>query len=110
MARRRTIDPATFEALGHPIRLRMIEMMAGTDELACTTLEEALPIVKSTISYHIKILYRAGLIDVRRDGRWYHYRLRRQVLGDRVEALMQALASPPRSQGRRASGGDSKAA
>ena len=80
-----------FEALGHPLRLRMVEMMAAVDELACTTLEAELPISKSTISYHVKILSEAGFIDVRRDGRWFNYRLRREELRDRLGQFAQSL-------------------
>lgn len=82
---------ATFEALGHPLRLKMVEMMAATDELACTMLEAALPVAKSTISYHIRILSHAGLVEVRRDGRWFHYRLRREALADRLSDFAAGL-------------------
>lgn len=69
-----------FAALSEPVRIRIIRMIAETDELACTRLDETLPISKSTISYHIKVLHHAGLISVRKDGRYYHYRLKRDVL------------------------------
>ncbi|WP_138421760.1 ArsR/SmtB family transcription factor [Maritimibacter alexandrii] len=88
----RTLD--LFEALGHPLRLRMVEMMAAVDDLACTTLEAELPIAKSTISYHVKILSQAGLIDVRRDGRWFNYRLRRDVLKDQLTDFAASLDQP----------------
>src|SRR5689334_21170447 len=68
-----------FGALSEPLRIRIIRMIVETDELACTRLEQTLPISKSTISYHVKVLYHAGLISVRKDGRYYHYRLKRDV-------------------------------
>ncbi|MEC7765275.1 MAG: metalloregulator ArsR/SmtB family transcription factor [Pseudomonadota bacterium] len=92
-----TTDAATlrvFEALGHPLRLRMVEMMAAVDELACTTLEADLPIAKSTISYHVKILSQAGLVDVRRDGRWFHYHLRREALATVLGEFVTTLKLP----------------
>lgn len=88
----RTLD--LFEALGHPLRLRMVEMMAAVDDLACTTLEAELPIAKSTISYHVKILSQAGLIEVRRDGRWFNYRLRRDVIKDKLTDFAATLDQP----------------
>jgi DNA-binding transcriptional ArsR family regulator len=71
-----------FGALSEPIRIRMLQMMAqkGIDgELPCTTLDEELPIAKSTISYHVQILRRAGLIQMRKVGRNYFYRLQRDA-------------------------------
>lgn len=68
-----------FEALSEPIRMQIVRQIASADELACTTLDETLPVSKSTISYHIKILSHAQLISVRKDGRYYHYRLRGEV-------------------------------
>jgi len=66
-------------------------MIAETDELPCTRLDDALPISKSTISYHIKVLYHAGLISVRKDGRFYHYRLRREAFGTFLPGFLDHL-------------------
>jgi DNA-binding transcriptional ArsR family regulator len=68
-----------FSALGDPVRMQIIRMIANESELACTVLDDTLPISKSTISYHIKVLYRSGLISVRKEGRYYFYKLRRDV-------------------------------
>ena len=89
-------DPTEiFKALGDPIRWNIVRQMAEVDELACSTLEDTLPVWKPTISYHAKILVQAGLVQVRKDGRNYYYTLRRDVL----HALMndiRALAPAPR--------------
>lgn len=69
-----------FDALSQSVRITMIQMISEVDELPCTVLDETLPIAKSTISYHVKILYHAGLVDVRKDGRHYFYSVRREVL------------------------------
>jgi DNA-binding transcriptional ArsR family regulator len=65
--------------------------MLHVPELACTELEQTLPIAKSTISYHIKLLYRARLIDVRRDGRYYHYTPRWDEVNRLVPGLVTLL-------------------
>lgn len=82
MAASVAIPPITdvMKALSDPIRWKIVIMMAATDELACTTLEQTLPVAKSTISYHIKTLVHAHLIHVRKEGRYYFYTLRRDVL------------------------------
>jgi DNA-binding transcriptional ArsR family regulator len=52
-----------------------------------------LPLSKPTISYHIKVLYHAGLIEVRKQGRHYFYRLRRETL-DEVLGELRSQVSP----------------
>ena len=84
-----------FKALGDPIRWSIVQQMAATDELACSTLEETLPISKPSISYHTKILTQAGLISVRKQGRNFYYTLRRDVLRSLVDD-MWSLAPEPR--------------
>jgi DNA-binding transcriptional ArsR family regulator len=78
-----------FKALSDPIRWNIIVQMASVDELACVTLEDTLPVTKPTISYHTKILYQAGLINVRKSGRNYFYSLRREVLHKLLDDLWE---------------------
>ena len=79
---------AIFRVLGDPTRIEILRLLIGGEEVACTTLEAILPISKSTISYHVKALKSIGLIRVRKDGRYYHYTLRR----DRLDAVFPGLA------------------
>jgi ArsR family transcriptional regulator len=45
------------------------------------------PLSQPTISYHVKVLKEAGLLDVEKQGLWCFYRLRRDVLGQVAAAL-----------------------
>ncbi len=85
-----------FDALSEPIRMRIVRQIASADELACTTLDETLPVSKSTISYHVKILSHAHLISVRKDGRYYHYRLRNEVFDHYLPTFLDRLVSTPK--------------
>lgn len=84
---------AIFRALSEPLRMEIIRRMNEVDELPCTVLEEELPISKSTISYHMKQLYNAGLIDIRKDGRYYHYRLRRDLISYYMHQFLQGVTA-----------------
>ena len=84
-----------FKALRDPVRWRIVVQMAAVDELAYVTLADTLPVVKPTISHHMKILYEAGLINVRKSGRNLYYSLRRDVLHKLIDELWE-LASAPR--------------
>ena len=45
------------------------------DELCVCQVIEMLGLAPSTVSSHLSILQRAGLIEARKDGRWSYYRL-----------------------------------
>ncbi|GEL20777.1 ArsR/SmtB family transcription factor [Pseudonocardia asaccharolytica] len=85
--------PDVLRALGDPVRWEIVRQLAGVGELACGRLEETLPISKSTISYHARILSRAGLLSVRKEGRNHFYTLRRDTLRGLIAEL--AEVAPP---------------
>ncbi|MGH9041728.1 MAG: ArsR/SmtB family transcription factor [Acidimicrobiia bacterium] len=88
-----------FRVLGDPTRIEILRLLAADDEVACTTLEQVLPISKSTISYHIKALKTVGLLSVRKAGRYYHYTLHRHRLDALLPGFVDSLgrAVPERS-------------
>lgn len=79
-----------FRAMAEPLRVEIISLFEE-DQCACTVLEERLPVSKSTISYHIKTLNQAGLVDVRKEGRFYHYQLRREVFDFFLPSFLDRL-------------------
>jgi DNA-binding transcriptional ArsR family regulator len=83
-----------LKALSDPVRWSIIAQVASVGELACVTLEDTLPVSKPTISYHTKILYHAGLINVRKSGRNYYYSLRRDVLHKLLDDLWELAPTP----------------
>ena len=75
-----------LKALAHPVRLRMVEMLArGGGELCVCHFEESFDLTQPTISHHLKCLREAGLLDSRKDGTWVHHRIQPEA--------MSALAS-----------------
>jgi ArsR family transcriptional regulator len=70
-----------FRALSEPVRMQIVSLIhsAQGNEYPCTSLEKNLPVSKSTISYHVKILSQAGLVNVRKEGRYFRYWLRVDV-------------------------------
>jgi DNA-binding transcriptional ArsR family regulator len=80
-----------FRALSDPIRTEIVRMAALMDELPCTLLEKELPVSKSTISYHIKVLFHAGVLEIRKEGRFYFYRLREELLATHLSEFLDRL-------------------
>jgi DNA-binding transcriptional ArsR family regulator len=82
-----------FAALSDPTRIEMLRLLVSGDEVACTTFEAQFPISKSTISYHVKALRCAGLIRVRKEGKYYHYTLCRDEIERQLPGLLALLTS-----------------
>jgi len=68
------------KALADPRRMALLQAIASEEECACQRLREEFPVSKATISFHIKELVRAGLVEARRDGQFLHCEVRRDTL------------------------------
>ncbi|MDQ7910809.1 metalloregulator ArsR/SmtB family transcription factor [Phytohabitans sp. ZYX-F-186] len=80
-----------FKAFADPIRWAMVVEMSQYDEYPAANLEELVGLSRPTISYHVKVLYHAGLIEVRKEGRNFYYRLRRDVVRDVIAETNRQL-------------------
>ncbi|WP_067852660.1 ArsR/SmtB family transcription factor [Nocardia shimofusensis] len=79
-----------FKALGDPVRLRMLSMIAshqGGESCVCD-ISPAFDLSQPTISHHLKVLREAGLLDCERRGTWVYYR----VIPSALEQLSAVLA------------------
>jgi len=65
---------AIAKALSDDNRVRVL-MFLGDGELCVCQIIEMLGLAPSTISEHMAVLHRAGLVEARKEGRWIHYRL-----------------------------------
>ena len=65
---------ALAKALGDENRVRMLLALQG-GELCVCQITELFGLAASTTSKHLAILYQAGLLDSRKDGRWMYYSL-----------------------------------
>jgi|SRR6185312_10907230 DNA-binding transcriptional ArsR family regulator len=64
-----------FVVLGEPNRRRLLELLRG-GEMTVTELAAHFTVTRPAISQHLGVLAAAGLVDVRRDGRFRRYRVR----------------------------------
>ena len=70
---------AGFRALSDPLRLRVLESLR-TQELCVCDLCSHLDVPQSKLSFHLKVLKEAGLLQARQEGRWMYYRLNLSTL------------------------------
>ncbi len=75
-----------FHALSDETRVRVVELLCG-GELCVCDLQSALDAAQSRLSFHLKVLREAGLVNDRKDGRWVHYSLRPEVLEEMAQYL-----------------------
>ncbi len=67
---------SAFKALGDPTRLEMVDLLARADGPLCVCdIESRFDLSQSTISHHLGLLRKAGLVTTERRGTWMHYRL-----------------------------------
>ncbi|MDX3241168.1 metalloregulator ArsR/SmtB family transcription factor [Streptomyces sp. ME18-1-4] len=82
-----------FKALGDPVRLRLLSMIASRGEggeVCVCELTPAFDLSQPTISHHLKLLRQAGLIDCERRGTWVYY----WVLPAALDRLAVFLKTP----------------
>jgi ArsR family transcriptional regulator len=88
LAEDRAINVALrFKALGDPVRLRLMSLIAAQPEACVCDLTPAFDQSGPTISHHLKVLREAGLVDCERRGTWVYY----HVLPDALEELKALL-------------------
>jgi ArsR family transcriptional regulator len=67
------------KAISDGKRYRILQRIAGERELSCSDASRGLGITAATCSHHLKELHDAGLIDVRRAGKFGYMRLRKRI-------------------------------
>jgi ArsR family transcriptional regulator len=69
---------SVFAALGDPVRLRLLSIVANEGEVCSCNLETPLARSQPTISHHTRVLSDAGLIHGEKRGRWTWWRIDRE--------------------------------
>jgi DNA-binding transcriptional ArsR family regulator len=86
--------PAVLHALSDPIRLGIVRELA--DHGACNCGTFAVPVAKSTLSHHLRVLREAGITLTEPTGTQRVVSLRRAELDARFPGLLEAvLAAAP---------------
>ncbi|MDJ0593224.1 MAG: metalloregulator ArsR/SmtB family transcription factor [Pleurocapsa sp. MO_226.B13] len=80
---------AIFKVLGEPARLHLISYIASqpNQEACVCELIEPLGLSQPTVSHHLKVLHKVGLLDKERRGNWIYYLLNL----DKIAVLLNIL-------------------
>ena len=76
----RNLTLEVLRALAHPARMEVVAYIAARGPLCVCHLEEDLDYSQPTISKHLGLLRKVGLVDSRREGRWVYYSVNEDVL------------------------------
>lgn len=81
-------------ALSDPVRLSIVRSLARRGEQTCCAFD--VPVAKSTLSHHFKVLRETGVIAQRPEGTAYINQLRREDLDALFPGLLDAVLKAPR--------------
>src|SRR5918996_5005407 len=71
-----------FRVLGHPVRIRILELLTARGEMNVGELQAELNLDSSGTSQHLAALRQLGVLDSRRAGTNVHYRIRDPIVSD----------------------------
>jgi DNA-binding transcriptional ArsR family regulator len=79
-----------FAALSHPTRLEVFFFLVRAgEETSVGAIQEAVGVPGPTLSHHLDVLRRSGLLESRKEERYIYYSVRR----DTVSALVRLLTA-----------------
>lgn len=77
-----------LKALADPKRLKIIDLLTDGSLCACELLKH-FDFTQPTLSHHMKILEKAGVVMVTKKGIWHHYQLTEDFIRQFLDSQMQ---------------------
>ena len=90
-ARSKDLEKAArvFHALSDGTRLRILQRLVAGEQCVCD-LTDAFQTGQSRLSFHLKVLKEAGIVNDRPEGRWMYYSVNAEAL-EGLEAFIAEL-------------------
>ena len=81
-----------LKALADPVRLRLVSIIASAEsgEVCACDLPILVDRTQPTVSHHLSLLVRAGVLEREQRGKWAWFRLRRERLAAVGDALVNS--------------------
>ena len=79
-----------LQAAGHPIRLAIIDFLAGGEQCVCD-IARHVEAERSNVSRHLSVLLKVGILQCRKEGLKVIYRLRATCFPGFLECVSQVL-------------------
>ena len=88
-----------FQAFADETRLSIVQMLCRGECCVCD-LQTSVGAYQSRLSFHLRKLKEAGVVDDRRDGRWVYYELRPEAL-EEMRAFLSGIEEACSTSGTR---------
>ena len=82
-----------FRVLGHPVRIRILELLTERGEMNVGELQADLNLDSSGTSQHLAALRQLGVVDSRRAGTNVHYRIRDPIVSELLRVAREVITS-----------------
>ena len=82
-----------MKALAHPLRLKILEFIDTQGVINVNKIYNTLKIEQSVTSQHLRLLKMAGVVSVRKEGKFMHYSINYPVLERAESAVNNYLAT-----------------
>ena len=87
-----TIEADIFDALAHPARLEILEVLRGGEACVCH-IQAMSNQRQSYISQQLNVLRQAGVVTSRKEGQWTFYQVSEPRLYDVIDQIKEILQS-----------------
>ena len=81
-----------LKALADPKRLKIIDILSCGSLCACDILDH-FDFTQPTLSHHIKVLEKVGIVLVTKDGTWHRYQLTDSFVDQFMGSMMQLFSN-----------------
>src|SRR5262245_26553628 len=85
----RRFKAGVFQALAHPTRIAIVELLRDEREVSVNRLHEQLGLEQANVSQHLAVLRGKQLVTSRKDGNQVFYSLRDPILGKVLDLMRQ---------------------
>src|SRR5947209_4344380 len=85
----RRFKAGVFQALGHPTRIAIVELLRDEREVPVSTIHERLGLEQANVSQHLTVLRSKQLVVGRKNGNQVFYSLRDPILGRVLDLMRQ---------------------
>ena len=85
-----------LSVLSEGVRFRIVSLIASRGELAAKDILEEFDFTQPTLSHHMACLTEAGIVDVKRKGRFAYYSVNKETI-DLISSGISALKNPSKN-------------
>ena len=85
----RRFKAGVFQALAHPTRIALVELLRDEGEVPVSRLYERLDLEQANVSQHLAVLRSRQIVVGRKDGNQVFYSLRDPILGQVLDLMRQ---------------------